>query len=104
MRPDSDLVCMIPRCAWTGGDSPKPLRDISRQELSLVRSAFREAMQASIDYWGDGAALCFTGTYQDASKPSALVNARIQWKRARYDAHAGIRNAHRLGLYADRSN
>lgn len=48
MRPDSELLCMIPRVAWTGGDPPKALRDISRQELSLVREAFRESMRASI--------------------------------------------------------
>lgn len=95
MRPDSDLVCMIPRVAWTGGDAPKLLRDISPQELSLVRSAFRESMRASVEYWGDGAALCI----RPDGRPSVLDNARIQWKRARYDAHASIRDAHRSGLY-----
>jgi hypothetical protein len=93
-KPDSVLIAQIPRVAWTGGDSPKSLRELSHGERSLVTSAFREAMQASIDYWGDGAALCFNG---DA--PSVLANARIQWKRARYDAHASIRAAHAARLY-----
>jgi hypothetical protein len=102
MRPDSDLRYMLPRCAWTGGDPPKPYRETSRQEKSLVREAFRQAMRDSIEYWGDGAALCYADAYDDASKPSALINARIQWKRARYDAHATIRNAHIAGLYKGR--
>ncbi len=89
MKTDRELMQQIPRCAWTGGDAPRPLAEISRQELSLVRLAFREAMQESVNYWGDGKALCDT----------ALGNARIQWNRARHDAHASIRNAHRLGLY-----
>jgi hypothetical protein len=99
MRPDSDLMIPIPRVAWTGGDRPRPLREISRQERSLVRRTFREAMQASIDYWGDGAALCYRDAYDDSCKPSTLINARIQWRHARYDAHASIRNAHEAGLY-----
>jgi hypothetical protein len=102
MRPDSDLMYQIPRVAWTGGDPPKPLAEISRGERRLITSAFREAMQASVDYWGDGAALCFTGTYNTVSHKSTLCNARIQWKRARYDAHASIRAAHRSGLYKSR--
>lgn len=89
-RPDSALQYMLPRCAWTGGDPPRPYRDTSRQERALVREAFREAMRASVDYWGDGAALCF----DESGRKSTLDNARIQWKRARYDAHATIRNAH----------
>jgi hypothetical protein len=91
---DSALIAQIPHVAWTGGDPPKPLRKLSHGERSLVTAAFREAMLASIDYWGDGAALCFNG-----DKSSALSNARIQWKRARYDAHASIRAAHAARLY-----
>lgn len=98
MRPDSELQYQIPRVAWTGGTAPRPYRETSRGERSLTREAFREAVRASVDYWGDGAALCIRAD----GRASTLTNARIQWKRARYDAHASIRAAHAAGLYRNK--
>ena len=92
--PDSELICTLPRVAWTGGHSPRKSRELSKRARSLVRAAFREAMQDSIAYWGDGAALCYPG-----DKRSTLANARIQWRRAIADAYATIEAAHRARLY-----
>ena len=93
--PDSELIAQIPRVAWTGGDAPpRKSRELSRRARALVREAFRESMRASVDYWGDGAALCYRG-----DRKSTLDNARIQWRRAIADAYASIEAAHRARLY-----
>jgi hypothetical protein len=88
--PDSELLSMLPRVAWTGGEPPpRKSRGLSKRARGLVREAFRQAMRDSADYWGDGAALCGT----------TLANARIQWRRAIADAYATIEAAHRARLY-----
>lgn len=93
--PDSELIAQIPRVAWMGGEAPpRKSRDLSRRARALVREAFRESMRASVDYWGDGAALCYRG-----DRKSTLGNARIQWRRAIADAFASVESAHRARLY-----
>lgn len=92
--PDSELYAQIPRVAWTGGPRPPAYRALSARGRGLVRVAFREAMRASVEYWGDGAALCYRG-----DRPSVLDNARIQWRRAIADAAASIDAAHSARLY-----
>lgn len=67
--------------AWTGGCRPAALRDIGKRERDLVSSVFRAAMREVFAYWGDGRGL----------NDSTLEMARIQWKRARYTAHATLR-------------
>jgi hypothetical protein len=88
--PDSELIAQLPRVAWTGGKSPpRTSRGLSKRARGLVREAFRQSMRDSVDYWGDGAALC----------GCMLANARIQWRRAIADAYATIEAAHRARLY-----
>lgn len=67
--------------AWTGGSRPNPLSDISRNERAIVRAIFRDSMSEVFSYWGDYRGL----------NDSELDMARIQWKRARYNAHATFR-------------
>jgi len=68
--------------AWTGGSKPAALRLISSEERQLTRNIFRAAMAEVRAYWGDYRGLNAT----------ALDMARVQWKRARYDAHATLRD------------
>ncbi len=68
--------------AWTGGTRPAPLAQLSRDERPMVRLIFRTAMNTVWGYWGD---------YRGIDR-SVLDQARTQWKRARYDAHATFRH------------
>lgn len=62
--------------AWTGGSAPAPLLRISGTERRLVRVLFREQVAAWKDYW---------------RRPLPADVRRILWGRARYDAHASVR-------------
>lgn len=63
--------------AWMGGSRPKPITECSADEVALVSLLFREQFKTWHDYWKD--------------YPSRDV-ARIFWNRARYDAHATMRD------------
>lgn len=67
----------VPRIAWTGGSSPKPLSEISVSEIQLVRILFFEQCLTFERYWKD---------FPDKSV------RKIFWGRARGDAHATLRN------------
>lgn len=68
--------------AWTGGSRPARWNDTQAQEKKLARDIFRGCMLEVFNYWGD-----FRGL-----NDSVLDMARIQWKRARYNAHATFRD------------
>lgn len=70
-----------PTIAWAGGSRPAALSQISSEERGLVREIFRSEMAVVHAYWGDYRGL----------NDTALDMARIQWKRARYTAHATLR-------------
>ena len=68
--------------AWTGGSGPRRMLEISKEERLLRSKLFRDQMKTVFEYWGD---------YRGLNE-SALNMARIQYNRARYDAHATYRN------------
>ena len=68
--------------AWTGGSRPSKWNDTSTQEKKLARDIFRSSMREVFIYWGDYRGL----------NDSVFDMARIQWKRARYNAHATFRD------------
>lgn len=68
--------------AWTGGTRPRRMLEISKEERLLRSKLFRDQMKTVFEYWGD---------YRGLNE-SALDMARIQYNRARYDAHATYRN------------
>lgn len=63
--------------AWTGGDSPKQLSVISREERQHVHELFRWHMLIHANHWGA----------VDTDR------TRTFWRWARYDAHATFRPA-----------
>jgi len=69
--------------AWTGGSRPAKWSDTAGNERKLTHDIFRASMMEVFAYWGD---------YRGLNE-SSLDMARIQWKRARYDAHATLRDA-----------
>ena len=69
--------------AWTGGSRPAKWSDTTGKERKLAHEIFRASMMEVFAYWGD---------YRGLNE-SSLDMARIQWKRARYDAHATLRVA-----------
>jgi hypothetical protein len=79
----SRLKANIPHVAWTGGSTPSKWQLLHSRERSLVRDKFREQMNTVKAYWND---------YRGLST-SVLDQARGQWRSARYDAHASIREA-----------
>ena len=68
--------------AWTGGSGPRRMLEISKEERRLRSILFRDQMKTIFEYWGDYRGL----------NDSVLDMARIQYNRARYDAHATYRN------------
>lgn len=68
--------------AWTGGTRPRRMLETSKEERALRSKLFRDQMRTVFEYWGD---------YRGLNE-SALDMARIQYNRARYDAHATYRN------------
>ena len=68
--------------AWTGGSRPRRMLEISKEERRLRSILFRDQMKTIFEYWGDYRGL----------NDSVLDMARIQYNRARYDAHATYRN------------
>lgn len=63
--------------AWTGGTRPRPLLEITHTERQIVHLLFREQMEVNRAFWG--------------AVPFDV--ARTLWGRARYDAHATMREA-----------
>lgn len=63
--------------AWMGGSRPKKFSDCSVKEKNLVSYLFRDQVAAFNLFWGD--------------MPEMDI-FRIYWKRARYDAHATLRD------------
>lgn len=67
--------------AWTGGSKPEKLLATQIEERRIRKAIFRSNMANVVSYWGDYRGLC-TSVYEQA---------RIQYGRARYDAHATYR-------------
>lgn len=68
--------------AWTGGTAPKKLLECSEDEQVLRSFIFKENMKIVFHFWGD---------YRGLNE-SCWQMARIQYNRAKYDAHATFRN------------
>lgn len=62
--------------AWTGGSGPKPIHQISLDELNYVAFLFNSDVIEYESFWKE--------------KADEDVQKRL-WKRARYDAHASFR-------------
>lgn len=76
---------MLKYIAWTGGSKPGKLREITKTERQLRSAIFHENMQFVYQFWQDYRGLNNT----------VLESARIHYNRARYDAHATIREVNR---------
>jgi hypothetical protein len=61
------------RKAASGGDAPRPLGELGRDERRTVSEFFREQVRTWLAFW------------HDMPNRDTL---RILWNRARYDAHA----------------
>ena len=68
--------------AWTGGSAPKKMLLCSEDEKVFRSYLFRTQMAMVKEFWGDCEGLCNT----------VLDMARVQYVRAKYDAHATFRN------------
>ena len=68
--------------AWTGGSKPRAWREVPTKERKLVSAMFRDSMRHVHEYWND---------YRGLNR-TVIEAARIHWNRARYDAHATLRN------------
>jgi hypothetical protein len=79
----SRLKANIPHVAWTGGSTPSKWQQLHSRERDLVRAKFRDQMAIVKAYWHD---------YRGLSD-SVMDQVRGQWRSARYDAHASIREA-----------
>jgi hypothetical protein len=66
---------------WMGGSRPHKLDAIGSVERAIVRKLLSEQIATHAQFWGD----------------CPLDVCRTFWKRARYDAHATIREAIRTG-------
>lgn len=67
--------------SWTGGSHPKKMLQCTQDEQILRSFLFKEQMADVKKYWGDYRGMCKT----------VLDMARVQYLRARYDAHATYR-------------
>lgn len=79
----SQLPANIPFKAWTGGNRPNKWQALHARERNMVRASFREQMMTVKNYWSD---------YHGCAS-SALDQARIQWRSARYNAYETILTA-----------
>jgi len=71
--------------AWTGGTPPRPLHELPRGEFALVWRLYCE----QLDTWA---------TFWQAAVPHDV--RETFWNRARYDAHATVREAEEYVIYA----
>jgi len=71
-------MTLLPVIAWTGGSKPLPVPLISHEERKILVFLFQEQIIKYLNYWHD---------YPDDD------TVRIFWNRARYDAHATMRES-----------
>jgi len=63
--------------SWTGGTTPKAIKDIDREEKALVKKLYHDQIAEFEKFW--------------EHYPSRFIR-RTFWRRARYDAHATFRS------------
>ena len=63
--------------SWTGGTTPKAIKDIDKEEKTLVKKLYHDQIAEFVMFW--------------RHYPNRLIR-RTFWRRARYDAHATFRS------------
>ena len=63
--------------AWTGGDRPKKLNEVSKEEREFISNQFKWHCRVWLEGWKE--------------KKIPFEYSRIFWRWARYDSHATFR-------------